>query len=178
MKYIDADNLLAELDTKRKDCLIAHNYFRSNDPELASFYEGKAKMCTELSYYINSLKQEQPSLPSNIDEAADTHIRRVASRHPGWDWETQDIADAFIAGVKWIEEQGVDAQCINSYNPVSESPDIRLHCITLDYEENENIPYVIKGDKLKVILRRSNNIARPKREFMNGNHSNQKDGVI
>lgn len=116
------------------------------------FWEELHRACEQ--DFIDMVSKEQPSLPSNIDEAADTHIRRVAytAGHPGWDWETQDIADAFKAGAEWMAEQGVDAKCINSCNPVSESPDIRLHCITLDYEENENTPYVIKGDKLKVIL--------------------------
>ena len=46
----------------------------------------------------------------NIEDAANNHIRRVADAagHPGWDWTTQDIADAFIAGAKWQKAQ-VDA---------------------------------------------------------------------
>ena len=37
------------------------------------------------------------------EEAAYNHIRKVvdAAGHPGWDWTTQDIADAFIAGAEW-----------------------------------------------------------------------------
>ena len=47
--------------------------------------------------------QEQPVLPEGLEEAADAHIRRVADavRHRGWDLETQDIAEAFIAGAEW-----------------------------------------------------------------------------
>ncbi len=44
-----------------------------------------------------------------LNEAADAHIRKVVDTagHPGWDWTTQDIAEAFIAGVKWAMEQGI-----------------------------------------------------------------------
>ena len=44
---------------------------------------------------------------NGLEEAADNHIRKVvdAAGHPGWDWTTQDIADAFIAGAKWQKEQ-------------------------------------------------------------------------
>ena len=53
----------------------------------------------------------------NIEDAADNHIRRAVSAagHPGWDWTTQDIADAFIAGAKWQKEH--DAELIEiAYN--------------------------------------------------------------
>lgn len=108
MKYIDADSLLAELDTKRKDCLIAHNEFRTDDPELASFYEGKAKACAELSYYINSLKQEQPSLPSNLDEAAEKYAIQGHENHTNVNYINTYIEGkriGFIAGAEWQKEQ-------------------------------------------------------------------------
>ena len=37
------------------------------------------------------------------EEVANEYIRKVvdAAGHPGWDWETQDIKDAFIAGAEW-----------------------------------------------------------------------------
>ena len=54
-----------------------------------------------LSYFIDSLPEEKPS--EDLEEAADNHIRQVvdAAGHPGWDWTTQDVVDAFIAGAKW-----------------------------------------------------------------------------
>lgn len=66
----------------------------------------------------------------------------------------QRLREAFKTGVKWIEKQGVEAYCIQSYNPVSESPDKKYHCITLEYEESENTPYVRADDRVKVILRK------------------------
>jgi len=46
-------------------------------------------------------------LANELDEAADAYIRKVINTagHPEWDWTTQDIAEAFIAGAKWIEGQ-------------------------------------------------------------------------
>lgn len=49
----------------------------------------------------------QPSLPSDLEEAADAHIRRVANA--GRDWTTQDIAEAFKAGAEWTAGLGVNA---------------------------------------------------------------------
>ena len=56
--------------------------------------------------FINSLPKEpvEPEVEcDDLKKAADDHIRRVtdAAGHPGWDWETQDIADAFKAGAEW-----------------------------------------------------------------------------
>ena len=45
------------------------------------------------------------SLPSDLDKAAEKHIRKVRDT-PGWDWTTQDIAEAFKAGAEWMAEQG------------------------------------------------------------------------
>ncbi|MBQ8070956.1 MAG: hypothetical protein IJ202_08905 [Bacteroidales bacterium] len=49
-------------------------------------------------------KQEQPEVDCHeLEEAADDNIRKVADAagHPGWDWTTQDVAEAFKAGAKW-----------------------------------------------------------------------------
>lgn len=99
MKYIDADNLLAELDTKRKDCLIAHNEFRTDDPELASFYEGKAKMCAELSNYINYLKQKQPDFQTTDEQVKEFLVTnpeiKVPEKYKNSDWllKEQDLEE-------------------------------------------------------------------------------------
>lgn len=106
VKHIDVDKLLAELDTERKDCLIAQNEFKADNPELTAFYEGKAKKCAELYYYINSLKQEQPSLTSNLDEAEFEYVQSL-DEMPANQEEENMIYDAFKAGAKWMAEQGV-----------------------------------------------------------------------
>lgn len=83
--------------------------------EYANSFKGKGIESNELKEIIRlaiidgakwaDAHPQEPSLPSNIDEAADAYIRRVAARHPGWDWKTQDIADAFIAGAEWMKGQ-------------------------------------------------------------------------
>ena len=65
----------------------------------------RIELLDDLLTFIDSLPEEKPS--EDLEEAADDHIRKVADAagHPGWDWETQDIAEAFIAGAEWIAEQ-------------------------------------------------------------------------
>ena len=63
---------------------------------IGRYYEDRALLA-----FIDSLPEEKPS--EDLEEAAEEHIRKVADAagHPGWDWTTQDIADAFIAGAEW-----------------------------------------------------------------------------
>lgn len=61
---------------------------------LNSVMTGAESFKEALDLAIVSLSQ--PSLPSDLDEAADAYIRRVADA--GCDWTTQDIAEAFKAG--------------------------------------------------------------------------------
>lgn len=49
-------------------------------------------------------EESQPSLPSDLDEAADAYIRMVADA--GREWTTQDIAEAFKAGSELMAGQG------------------------------------------------------------------------
>ena len=42
-------------------------------------------------------------IKAEIEEAADNYIRKVVD--DGWEWETQDIAEAFIAGAGWQKNQ-------------------------------------------------------------------------
>lgn len=50
-------------------------------------------------------EESQPSIPSNLDEAADTYIRCVANADR--EWTTQDIAEAFKAGAEWTAGLGL-----------------------------------------------------------------------
>ena len=56
-------------------------------------------------HWWEMIGEESTNKPTTegLEEAADAHIRRVvdAAGHPGWDWETQDVKDAFIAGAEW-----------------------------------------------------------------------------
>lgn len=73
--------------------------------EDAMWYQGGRKSLVRLLSFLDTLEEEPVS--DDIEEEAYNHIRRVADAagHPGWDWETQDIVDAFIAGAKWQKEQ-------------------------------------------------------------------------
>ncbi len=63
--------------------------------------------CPKLSDNWKPSEEQQEEPDKSLEEAADKHIRKVvdAAGHPGWDWTTQDIADAFIAGAKWQKER-------------------------------------------------------------------------
>lgn len=93
--YIDADMLRKEIERR-----IFEDY---NGPDTEQ-NETAQGVCAGLLPFLASLQQEQPV--EELEEAADAHIRRVADAagHPGWDWTTQDIAEAFIAGSKWMAE--------------------------------------------------------------------------
>ena len=50
-------------------------------------------------------------------------------------------------------EKVVEVKCIESFNPASESSNKTYHGITIVYEDtNKDIPYVVCGDKLKLII--------------------------
>lgn len=50
---------------------------------------------------------EEVSTSEDLEEAAEKHIQKVrdAAGHPGWEWETQDVSDAFKAGAEWQAEK-------------------------------------------------------------------------
>lgn len=92
MKYIDAEKLIAEI---RKLC--SERCISESD----DYYE-YAK--SEIIDIITSLQQEQPSLPSNIDEAAEKYSENILANNE----DLQDaIEDAFKEGAKWMARQGV-----------------------------------------------------------------------
>ena len=74
----------------------------------AGFENGRGELCDELLAFIDSLPEDHfrdstKMVSEDLEEAADNHIRKIvdAAGHPGWDWTTQDVVDAFIAGAKW-----------------------------------------------------------------------------
>ena len=60
----------------------------------------------EVSDNIDKMLGRQPV--EGLEEAAVNHVQSVvdAVGHPGWDWETQDVLDAFKSGAEWHAEQG------------------------------------------------------------------------
>lgn len=57
-------------------------------------------------------------------------------------------------GEMTIQTQLVTAHCVESSNPASENIDKPLHCITLVYEDNGDIPYILGGDEVKFYIKR------------------------
>lgn len=97
------ENDLKEIERRKKKFM-----YDSLASTIGRYYEDR-----DLLAFIDSLPEEKQS--EDLDEAvsehiciaADKHIKRVvdAAGHPGWDWSTQDIADAFKAGAQWMKDQ-------------------------------------------------------------------------
>ena len=83
---------------------LADAAWGKDDPFAAETNEKIVSELQDLIVFTYSLP-EQPV--EGLEEAANNHIRRVvdAAGHPGWDWETQDIADAFKAGAEWMKSK-------------------------------------------------------------------------
>ena len=94
MKYIDAEKLKDEIKHLKIDVY----------DEAHQFDLGARSSLTFLESFIDSLQQEQPSLPSNIDEAAEEYSENILANNE----DLQDaIEDAFKEGARWMAEQGV-----------------------------------------------------------------------
>ena len=94
MKYIDAEKLKDEIKHLKIDVY----------DEAHQFDLGARSSLTFLESFIDSLQQEQPSIPSNIDEAAEEYSENILANNE----DLQDaIEDAFKEGAKWMARQGV-----------------------------------------------------------------------
>jgi len=66
------------------------------------FWEELHKACEQ--DFIDMISKEQPSLPSNLDEAAEKYSENILANNE----DLQDaIEDAFKAGAEWMAEQGI-----------------------------------------------------------------------
>ena len=120
------DQIRAEIERMRE---INKKAFKAEHIR-ADEFRGRTLAINHLSAFLYTLPEQPVDIPSagsgamgttppkfklevkeqpvdELEEAADAHIRRVADAagHPGWDWETQDIAEAFKAGAEWQEKQ-------------------------------------------------------------------------
>ncbi len=95
-KYIDTDKLKELINEKWQE--LADKNVKV----------GGGKWDAEISTYlsvlrlIDSLQQEQLSLPSNLDEAAKEYELSIGSQ----DYCYMDVIDAFKAGAEWMAGQG------------------------------------------------------------------------
>ena len=93
MKYIDADKLIERLEEMKRA-----------EYENCGGVNSKTGALQEVQELIASLQQEQPSLPSNIDEAAEEYSENILANNE----DLQDaIEDAFKEGARWMARQGV-----------------------------------------------------------------------
>ena len=97
------------------------------------------------------LGEDEKPAPKDLEEAADNHIRKVADTagHPGWDWTTQDIADAFIAGAKWQKEQMMKEALDGEVSAVILRENREVH-YAITYPGGES-PHSIT-DKVRIII--------------------------
>lgn len=91
-----------------------------------------------------------PEPSEDLEEAADNHIREVADavKRRGWELETQDITNAFIAGAKWQKEQMMRNVLHGWLDEDNEPPyDLNVVC-------EEKIPFgkFKHGDKVHIII--------------------------
>lgn len=114
-RYIDADKLIAEIER------LAKSY---QDPTFITVRGNTANNFRDnLLSFITSLQQEQPSLPSNLDEAAKEYMRNYI---PFDQCDSRDIIRTFKAGAEWMAGRGVNLshliawyiQSVDAHEPV------------------------------------------------------------
>lgn len=107
-KYIDADRLKSEIKRLYDGEAPKHD-------QQCDFDDGYFTGIDVISQLIDSLQQEQPSLPNNLDEAAREIVIKM---HPCLkdctilgDRLTRGQLMALVkAGAKWMAEQGLKAR--------------------------------------------------------------------
>jgi len=96
-KYINAEKLKAEIERRR----LSNRYIDTEGYE------------NELLEIIDSLQQEQSSLPDNLDEAAEEYEDWVESYCQS-DFPTcVSFRQAFKAGAEWMAKQGVSMEVVS-----------------------------------------------------------------
>ena len=113
MKYVDPEKLNAEIKKRIKE--LDHDKYLSVGSKTARIAE-----LHFIDRLIDTLQREQPSLPSNIDEAAGKYANKEFPDEPSCgQWGTGDYEppvdmeypreiakDAFKAGAEWMAGQG------------------------------------------------------------------------
>lgn len=101
MKYIDAEKLIAEIE--KLNSLVPYESKDRHDEGLHDAYKAVKNIITSL--------QQEPSLPSNLDEAAK---KIVIQLHPSMEYSavlgdrltTGELIELVKAGAEWMAEQG------------------------------------------------------------------------
>ena len=90
------------------------------------------------------LKNYRPSLPSNLDEAAEKYAKGEGLENALGGWE--DMSDAFKAGAEWMAGQGVAKEAVIGMATEEISINVSQHTL------NELDP--CPGDKVVVQIRK------------------------
>ena len=106
MKYIDAEKLKAEIEFAKSVYSSPNRVVQG----IADVFrqDGRAAMCDDLLKKIDSLQQEQPSLPFNLDEAAEEYTYQGIpdTMKPIFKPLADEIVKHFKAGAEWMAGQG------------------------------------------------------------------------
>ena len=114
-RYYEDRDLLAFLDTLSEE----PDNEDLNDEISRTYHDGSVADTSDLDHvsYENiarhfakwgaeHLRDTTKMVDESLEEAADDYIGEVVdTAYPGWDWETHDIIEAFIAGAEWQAEK-------------------------------------------------------------------------
>lgn len=89
----------------------------------------------------------QPSLPSNLDEAAENHMLSITTLA----FDERDVILSFKAGAEWMAGQGWSRE-LEVKEDAGGYPYIDKHIELYDYDTDE--PLAKKGDKVVVQIRK------------------------
>ena len=107
-KYIDAEKLISEIKRYKNKAderlKIKGRTFCEEQKDIAL-----QNLCGNLLHFIDSLKQEQPSLPADIDEAEFEYAQSL-NGIPANQEEEKMIYDSFKAGAEWMAEKAKQEQ--------------------------------------------------------------------
>ena len=101
MRYIDADRLRAEIERRKKG-----NMNDDLQRSIGRYYEDR-----DLLAFLDSLQQEQPFLPNNLDDTAEKWCKEnnkgIALCADKKSHYLADGMDAFKAGAEWAMQHKV-----------------------------------------------------------------------
>lgn len=97
-KYIDAELLRKEIEKNKN---MINGLFTEGDD---SVYDGEDDAYNRVLRIIDSLQQEQLSLPDNLDEAELKYVESL-DNPPANQEEERTIYQTFKAGAEWMAKQ-------------------------------------------------------------------------
>ena len=108
-KYIDTEKLKADIERLKNYAECSKNEWINEGYNQNAFAEDcRIDSFDKLLSFIDSLHQEQASLPDNLDEAANDYGVNIRKGYPRVMDETDKyIYNAFKAGAEWMAGQGV-----------------------------------------------------------------------